>query len=96
MSARGIRVDSQGRTNVPNIWACGDVTGRHMLAHVGGPRGDRRGQLVFLAALPERHRQHRLFPPPPKVSTVEDIGRAGRLIQIARLFRPWLPLPARG
>jgi len=39
VSARGIRVDSQGRTNVPNIWACGDVTGRHMLAHVAVREG---------------------------------------------------------
>jgi dihydrolipoamide dehydrogenase len=38
-SARGIRVDDQGRTNVPNIWACGDVTGRHMLAHVAVREG---------------------------------------------------------
>ena len=39
VSARGIRVDAQGRTNVPNIWACGDVTGRHMLAHVAVREG---------------------------------------------------------
>ncbi|MGD0439886.1 MAG: dihydrolipoyl dehydrogenase [Acidimicrobiales bacterium] len=38
-SPRGIRVDDQGRTNVPNIWACGDVTGRHMLAHVAVREG---------------------------------------------------------
>lgn len=29
----GIRADDTGRTNVPGIWACGDVTGRCMLAH---------------------------------------------------------------
>jgi dihydrolipoamide dehydrogenase len=39
VSARGIRVDAQGRTNMPNIWACGDVTGRHMLAHVAVREG---------------------------------------------------------
>ncbi len=39
VSARGIRVDEQGRTNVPNIWACGDVTGRHMLAHMAVREG---------------------------------------------------------
>lgn len=38
-TARGIRVDDQGRTNVPNVWACGDVTGRHMLAHVAARAG---------------------------------------------------------
>lgn len=30
---RGIRVDERGRTNVPGIWAAGDVTGRWQLAH---------------------------------------------------------------
>jgi len=35
----GIRVDDQGRTNVPNIWACGDVTGKHMLAHAAVREG---------------------------------------------------------
>ena len=39
VTARGIRVDDQGRTNVPNIWACGDVTGQHMLAHVATRAG---------------------------------------------------------
>jgi dihydrolipoamide dehydrogenase len=38
-TARGIRVDDQGRTNVPSVWACGDVTGRHMLAHVATRAG---------------------------------------------------------
>src|SRR5262249_8239595 len=32
-SRRGIRTDDRGRTNVPGIWACGDVTGRRLLAH---------------------------------------------------------------
>ena len=30
---KGIRTDDFGRTNVPGIWACGDVTGRCLLAH---------------------------------------------------------------
>ena len=38
-SRRGIRIDEQGRTNVPGIWACGDVTGQHMLAHVATREG---------------------------------------------------------
>ncbi|HMK97368.1 MAG TPA: dihydrolipoyl dehydrogenase [Acidimicrobiales bacterium] len=38
-SSRGIRVDRQGKTNVPWIWACGDVTGQHMLAHVATREG---------------------------------------------------------
>ena len=30
---RGIVTDSMGRTNVPNVYAVGDVNGHHMLAH---------------------------------------------------------------
>ena len=33
-SAKGVRIDERGKTNVPGVWACGDVTGEHMLAHV--------------------------------------------------------------
>lgn len=34
MVERGaIKVDDRGRTNVPNVWAAGDVNGRSMLAH---------------------------------------------------------------
>lgn len=29
-----IKVDARGRTNVPGVWAIGDVTGKMMLAHV--------------------------------------------------------------
>jgi len=29
----GITTDSRGRTNVPGVWAIGDVNGHHMLAH---------------------------------------------------------------
>ncbi len=29
----GIRTDPMGRTNVPGVWAIGDVNGHHMLAH---------------------------------------------------------------
>ncbi len=38
-SPKGIRITDQGRTNVPGIWACGDVTGQHMLAHVATREG---------------------------------------------------------
>jgi dihydrolipoamide dehydrogenase len=36
---RGIRASDQGKTNVPGIWACGDVTGRRMLAHAATREG---------------------------------------------------------
>ncbi len=36
---RFIEIDSQMRTNVPNVYAIGDVTGKLMLAHVGSAMG---------------------------------------------------------
>jgi len=38
-TARGIRTSDRGKTNVPGIWACGDVTGRRMLAHAATREG---------------------------------------------------------
>jgi dihydrolipoamide dehydrogenase len=37
--ARGIRTSELGKTNVPGIWACGDVTGRMLLAHAATREG---------------------------------------------------------
>ena len=37
--ARGIRTSDQGRTNIPGLWACGDVTGRRLLAHAATREG---------------------------------------------------------
>ena len=39
VTASGIAISDRGRTNVPGIWACGDVTGQHMLAHVATREG---------------------------------------------------------
>ncbi|MGD0497879.1 MAG: dihydrolipoyl dehydrogenase [Bryobacteraceae bacterium] len=36
---RGIRTSDRGKTNVPGVWACGDVTGRCMLAHAAVREG---------------------------------------------------------
>lgn len=36
---KGIKTSDQGRTNVPGIWACGDVTGRRLLAHAATREG---------------------------------------------------------
>lgn len=38
-SRKGIRTSDQGRTNVPGIFACGDVTGRRLLAHAAVREG---------------------------------------------------------
>lgn len=37
--AKGIKTDLQGKTSVPGIWACGDVTGRCLLAHAAAREG---------------------------------------------------------
>ena len=37
--ARGIKTDLQGKTSVPGIWACGDITGRCLLAHAATREG---------------------------------------------------------
>jgi dihydrolipoamide dehydrogenase len=36
---RGIKTSEYGKTNIPGIWACGDVTGRRMLAHAATREG---------------------------------------------------------
>jgi 2-oxoisovalerate dehydrogenase E1 component len=36
---KGIRTSDEGKTNIPGIWACGDVTGRRMLAHAATREG---------------------------------------------------------
>jgi dihydrolipoamide dehydrogenase len=38
-TSRGIKTSDQGKTSVPGIWACGDVTGRRMLAHAATREG---------------------------------------------------------
>ena len=35
----GIKTSDEGKTNVPGIWACGDVTGRCLLAHAATREG---------------------------------------------------------
>ena len=37
--AKGIRTSDQGKTNAAGIWACGDVTGRRLLAHAATREG---------------------------------------------------------
>jgi len=36
---KGIKTTDRGRTSVPGIWACGDVTGRRLLAHAATREG---------------------------------------------------------
>lgn len=39
-SPKGIKVDDMMRTNLPNVWAVGDVTGRSLLAHAAYRMGE--------------------------------------------------------
>ena len=53
-SGRGIVVDDRLRTNLPNVWAIGDVTGRSLLAHTAY----RMGEVAAANILdPEAHRR---------------------------------------
>lgn len=36
---KGVKTNEFGKTNVPGVWACGDVTGRRMLAHAATREG---------------------------------------------------------
>jgi dihydrolipoamide dehydrogenase len=36
---KGVRTSDRGKTSVPGIWACGDITGRRMLAHAATREG---------------------------------------------------------
>jgi dihydrolipoamide dehydrogenase len=51
---RGIRIDDRCATNVPGIWAGGDVTGKVWLAHAGS----RMGEVIVntLTGVPDRMR----------------------------------------
>ncbi len=53
-SGRGVVVDDRLRTNLPNVWAIGDVTGRSLLAHTAY----RMGEVAAANILdPEAHRR---------------------------------------
>jgi dihydrolipoamide dehydrogenase len=38
-TCKGVKTSDQGKTSVPGVWACGDVTGRRMLAHAATREG---------------------------------------------------------
>ena len=53
-SGKGVVVDDRMRTNLPNVWAVGDVTGRSLLAHAAY----RMGEVAAANILdPEAHRK---------------------------------------
>ena len=69
---RGIRVDDRCATNVPGIWAAGDVTGRQWLAHAAS----RMGEVVVhnLTGRPDRMRHDTV---PGVVYTTPEVAAVG-------------------
>lgn len=64
VSGKGVVVDDRMRTNLPNVWAVGDVTGRSLLAHAAyrmgeiaaanilDPEAHRRGEVMRWSTIP--------------------------------------------
>ena len=70
---KGIKTSDRGRTSVPGIWACGDVTGRRLLAHAATREG-----LVAVANMfggDERIRYHAI---PSVIYTHPEVASVGR------------------
>ena len=69
---RGIRIDDRCATNVPGIWAAGDVTGRQWLAH----SASRMGEVVVhnLLGRADRMRYNAI---PGVVYTTPEVATAG-------------------
>jgi dihydrolipoamide dehydrogenase len=72
-SATGVRISEQCRTNVPSVWACGDVTGQHMLAHVATREGIVAVNNMF--GRPDRVRYDAI---PAVIYTHPEVASAGR------------------
>jgi len=71
--ARGIRTSEQGKTNVAGIWACGDVTGRRMLAHAATREGIVAVNNMF--GRKDRIRYHAI---PAVIYTHPEVASVGR------------------
>jgi dihydrolipoamide dehydrogenase len=72
-SPRGVRTNDQGKTNVPGVWACGDVTGQHMLAHVATREGTVAVNCMF--GRPDRARYDAI---PAVIYTHPEVASVGR------------------
>ncbi len=80
MGPRGeIEVDAHLQTNVPGIYAIGDVTGKAMLAHVASAQGK-----VAVANIMGRPHPMRYDVIPAGIFTLPEIGRVGLTEQQAR------------
>ena len=72
-SPRGVRVGPDGRTNVAGVWACGDVTGEHMLAHIATREG-----IVAVNAMFGRPDRSRYDAMPAVIYTHPEVSMVGR------------------
>jgi dihydrolipoamide dehydrogenase len=70
---KGIKTSDRGKTNVPGIWACGDVTGRRMLAHAATREGIVAVNNMF--GKPDRIRYHGI---PSVIYTHPEVASVGR------------------
>jgi dihydrolipoamide dehydrogenase len=72
-SSKGVRTNDQGKTNLPGVWACGDVTGQYMLAHVATREGIVAVNSMF--GRPDRARYDAI---PAVIYTHPEVASAGR------------------
>lgn len=72
-TVKGIKTTEQGKTNVPGIWACGDVTGRRMLAHAATREG-----IVAVNSMFGRKDRVRYTAVPAVVYTHPEVAMVGR------------------
>ena len=70
---RGVKADEFGKTNVPGVWACGDVTGRCQLAHAATREGVVAVNNMF--GRPDRMRYHAV---PSVIYTHPEVASVGR------------------
>nr|MCU0512658.1 FAD-dependent oxidoreductase [Anaerolineae bacterium] len=86
----GIRVNDHMQTNVPGVYAIGDITGRSMWAHAAIRMAE--VAVHHLAGIPDRLRDHAIPLPVYSVPEIASVGlteeqaRArGHAVQVARL-----------
>ena len=72
-TAKGVKTSEQGKTNVPGIWACGDVTGRRMLAHAATREG-----IVAVNNMFGRKDRIRYHAVPAVIYTHPEVASVGR------------------
>ena len=70
---RGIPTDTQGRTNVPGVYAIGDVNGHHMLAHTAYREAE-----VAVNTITGKQDTMRYHANPSVIYTFPEIGSVGK------------------